>query len=376
MSNYAVSGWCPTAWRPMMAGDGLLVRVRPRLARMTVEQVLGLCEAAAYFGNGLIDMTNRANLQIRGARDSDLPALLDRLIALALVDPDPLLEARRALLITPDWQQDDESEQIANGLIAQLGKLPELPAKVGFAIDAGTAPILNNSPADFRIERSESGGLILRADGREAGVQVAPDEAADAMVALAHWFVDTGGAEAGRMARHAAPLPTWAQEQDRPAPARAAIQPGQHVLGCAYGVPFGSMEASTLAALIQRSGTQAVRITPWRTLLLEGAGPIEVEGFVTDATDPVMRVDACPGAPACPQATVETRPLAMRLAPHVAGRLHVSGCAKGCAHSGPADVTLTGCDGLFDLALDARAGNSLIRPGLHPNELLAHFGAD
>ena len=28
-------GWCPGAWRPMASGDGLLVRVRPRLGRLT-----------------------------------------------------------------------------------------------------------------------------------------------------------------------------------------------------------------------------------------------------------------------------------------------------------------------------------------------------
>jgi len=31
-SGATVRGWCPTAWRPMMVGDGLLVRVRPPLA--------------------------------------------------------------------------------------------------------------------------------------------------------------------------------------------------------------------------------------------------------------------------------------------------------------------------------------------------------
>lgn len=376
MSGYAVSGWCPTAWRPMMAGDGLLVRVRPRLARMTSEQVAGLCEAAARFGNGLIDITNRANLQIRGVRDNSLSALLDRLVALDLVDADPVMEVRRTILIAPDWRQGDESAQIANALMARLAALPELPAKVGFAVDAGTAPILGADPADFRIERGESGGLILRADGRGLGVSIAVNEAADAMVAMAHWFVETGGAEAGRMARHTAPLPAWAQGHDRPAPARAAIQPGQHALSCVYGVPFGSMEASALATLMTDSGAQAARITPWHTLLLEGALPVDAKGFVTDASDPTMRVDACPGAPACPQATVETRALAMRLAPHIAGRLHISGCAKGCAHAGPADVTLTGRDGLFDLAFDARAGSPPVRSGLHPDQLLAHFGAD
>ena len=97
--------------------------------------------------------------------------------------------------------------------------------------------------------------------------------------------------------------------------------------------------------------------------------------FITDPSSPILRTDACVGAPACPQATVETRSLAHRLAPHITGRLHVSGCAKGCARAAPADVTLTGRDGRYDLAFDARPGAPSSRAGLDAAQILAHFGA-
>jgi precorrin-3B synthase len=84
-------------------------------------------------------------------------------------------------------------------------------------------------------------------------------------------------------------------------------------------------------------------------------------------------VDACVGAPACPQASVATRDLARLLAPLVAGSLHVSGCAKGCARARPADVVLTGRDGLFDLALHARAGAPSLLGALEPAQIIAHF---
>ena len=61
---------------------------------------------------------------------------------------------------------------------------------------------------------------------------------------------------------------------------------------------------------------------------------------------PILHVDACVGAPACPQASVATRDLAARLAPLVTGRLHISGCAKGCARARAADWVLTGREGL------------------------------
>ncbi len=371
-----VRGWCPSAWRPMMAGDGLLIRVRPRLGRLTRVQVAGLCEAATRHGNGMIDVTSRANLQIRGVGEGALPDLLDRLVALDLVDADRMAEERRAIMVAPDWIAGDNSPHIAAQLIDRLADLPDLPAKTGFAIDVGSAPILSSDPADFRIERGEDGGLILRADGRVSGMPVERDTAVDALIALARWFVESGGREAGRMARHPAPLPEWAEGCARPATVRPPIAPGAHALGHAYGVMFGSMTAADLAALMAATGAEALRVTPWRVLLLEGGRQADAAGFSSDAASAAIRIHACPGAPLCPQATVETRPLALRLAPHVAGRLHVSGCAKGCAHAGPADVTLTGRDGLFDLVPGGRAGDPPSRTGLHPHDLFARFGAD
>jgi len=356
----------------MLAGDGWIVRVRPRLARLSAAQVTGLCAASRDFGNGLIDVTSRANLQLRGVSQKRLRDLLKRLVALDLVDRDPALEARRAILVAPDWRPDDDSAWIAEALALRLSELPALPGKFGFAVDAGITPSLSRSSADVRIERGSGGGLILRADGREIGMAVSRETAVDAMIALAHWFVATDGCAAGRMARHRLPLPAELFGREIPAAPRAEAIPGDRV----YGLPFGTIEACVLAALIERSGGKALRITPWRMVILEDGVPIDVPGLIRDHADPVIRANACPGAPACPQATVRTRALAGRLAPHVAGRLHVSGCAKGCAHPGIAEVTVTGRNGLFDLARAARPGESIERSGLNADEILAYFGVE
>ena len=39
-------GWCPGALRPMPAGDGLLLRVRPQGSRLDPAQVAGMAEIA------------------------------------------------------------------------------------------------------------------------------------------------------------------------------------------------------------------------------------------------------------------------------------------------------------------------------------------
>jgi sulfite reductase beta subunit-like hemoprotein len=132
-----------------------------------------------------------------------------------------------------------------------------------------------------------------------------------------------------------------------PIPLRAGV-------AVSVGVPYGRLDAATLAALADLAETfadGALRLGPRRLLFVAGATPhgaaafraaAEALGLVVHADDPRRRVEACPGAPACASAHGQTRDLADRLAPLVPeGRtLHVSGCAKGCARPAPADLTL------------------------------------
>ena len=354
-------GWCPTAWRPMAAGDGLLLRVRPAMGRVTADQALLIARLAARHGNHAIDLTNRAALQLRGLDEDGWRAALATLVEAELVDTDPARETP-PLLVAPDWREGDDTHRIAAALSARLGELPALPAKFGIAVDAGAACVLGDASADLRVERAETGALMLRADGRATGVALSPGEEVDAVVALAQWFVASGGESARRMARHDAPLPGWAIGTWRPKRITADPAAGPD----AYPLAFGRIHADTLALLAVRPGVHALRLTPWRALLLEG-------GAAPSSNAAALRhVDACVGAPACPQASVATRPLATALAALVTGTLHVSGCSKGCARRTPADLMLTGRDGLFDLAQDARADAPPLLCGLTSEQVLAH----
>ena len=107
-----------------------------------------------------------------------------------------------------------------------------------------------------------------------------------------------------------------------------------------------------------------LRVLPWRMLYLEGAEKIVTQSFIRSRNHPVLGVSACPGAPACSQATVSTRALARRLADRVPGSLHVAGCAKGCARRTAAAVTLVGREGLFDLVRDGKASDIPEQTGL------------
>jgi precorrin-3B synthase len=96
-------------------------------------------------------------------------------------------------------------------------------------------------------------------------------------------------------------------------------------------------------------------------ILIEGLSePPILDHLITRAEDPLNRVVACPGAPFCPQAHQPTRPLARSLAPHVpkGSLLHVSGCAKGCAHPRPAPQTLVAAPRGFSSILNGHASDA------------------
>lgn len=356
-----VYGWCPGALRPMMSGDGLVVRIRAPLGRLTQDQAMAVAGLSEKFGNGLLDISARANLQMRGVSEEGHPALIDELRSLGLVDPGAAAESRRNVLLQPFWAAGGETHAIATTLSAALTEAEDLalPGKFGIAVDTGPAPLLQDISADIRIERNDD-GLVLRADGAEHSKPVTAETAAEEALALARWFLETGGAPEGRgrMKKHlgSASLPEG-HNLPRPSPAQSPA-PGAHSAGTLAALEFGQITAADFAAL---AALGPIRLTPWRMLLAEGSAALPpLPGLILDATDPRLQVYACTGAPRCLQAHAETRPLARDLAKHLpqGTALHVSGCAKGCAHPGAAPLVLTATGkNRFDIIRDGTAAS-------------------
>lgn len=351
-----IRGWCPGALRPMLSGDGLVVRLRPHCGRLSPNQAAGIAALARTHGNGRIALSARANLQLRGVRAASHGALIEGLRRLGLIDVSAEVEARRNIVVTPFWSVGDGTETLAAGLTQALAgeDAPALPGKFGFALDTGTAPVLRATAADIRLERQPEGGLLVRADGCAMGAPVTKATAVATIMALAHWFVASGGVRDGRgrmaahIARGAVPPAAFSTVSAAPWTPPPPPGPGPCPLGQMVGFAFGQMSAETLAAL---AALGALRVTPWRLLLIEGltaapaAAPAPapgLTGLITAPDDPMLRVFACTGAPGCPQAHQPTRSLARALAPHIppGSTAHVSGCAKGCAHPGRATLTL------------------------------------
>ncbi len=376
-----IRGYCPGVLRPMPAGDGLLLRIRPPAGRLSHAQIEGLAELAETFGNGTIELTRRANIQLRGLRADALAALRNRLVELALFDPSltPEAEARLNILASPFGDLaapgpfgPNPVEQLWHALRDRLVAAQglALPAKFGFALDFGTAfRHLAFESADIRLETGRDATLIVRADGAKTGRPAeSVAEAVALALALARWFVTSGGVDAsgrGRMQAHlarGAKIPQELFGEAEPAPQ----QPLPEILRRVIAFDFGSATAESfrrLAAFIP--GT--VFVTPWRgvtgsaldtSALPAGQGAHAV--FLA-ADDPRHRRFACVGKNGCPNACGDPRLFARehKLLPPPGLSLHIAGCSKGCAHPGPASVVVTLTKEGFRLAKDARAGEGV-----------------
>jgi precorrin-3B synthase len=379
MAEPVIQGWCPGALRPMPSGDGWVIRVRPPGGRLTPQQAREIARLARVHGNGVIDLSSRANIHLRGITEQSYAPLIGGLDALGLIDENPEAEERRNIVLSPFWSADDGSVELAAALAKSLTApdAPRLPAKFGFAIDCGPRPVLTNVSADIRLERSADGGLICRANGAAKAARVSAANAVSTMLALADWFVQSGGifGARGRMAAHlarGATLPKIFGEVSARSATKYAPAPGPVAQGILVGFEFGQVPAELLEAL---SDLGALRLTPWRILLIEGISAMpDLPGLITQPNDPMLRVIACTGAPGCLQAAQPTRTLARSLAPHLpdGAILHVSGCAKGCAHPGATAFTLTAQAGGFDLIRDGHARDLPLRWGLTAEYLAGH----
>ncbi|NRB00196.1 MAG: cobalamin biosynthesis protein CobG [Rhodobacteraceae bacterium] len=364
MSAPVVKGWCPGAHNPMLSGDGLIMRVRPVHSRLDRNALQLLCDLAERYGNGELQLTNRANVQLRGINPSDRAEILSHLLDGGLIDDDPETEHRRNIIVAADSIAGDRSRHCADILMSNLHRLPELPAKFGFTVDCGEVRRLADAPADIRIETTHA-DLIVRADGCETGVATDEAHLIETVTDLCTWFATTRG-DIGRMRRVVATKrvpaeflgkqPTAPTAPFRPSPATPAAL-------------FGVLPASAFRVFLETSGINQVAFTPDRILVLDRTPDDVTDFLITDPTDPRAHLNACPGLGKCASATVETRALAQRLSGHTPGILHVSGCAKGCAHPGAAEVTLVGRDGMFDLVKSGRAWDAPVRTGIAPDAL-------
>jgi precorrin-3B synthase len=379
--NPLTRGACPGISEPMPTGDGLLARLMPAHP-MTIDAFAALCDAGAADGNGIIEVTQRGSLQVRGLTPASAPGFARTAVALGLG-----AEGAPGILTSPLMGLDPQERMDLTALVAALREeltrhaaFTSLGPKVSVLIDGGGALHLDDQPGDVRLRAGADSRLHLSIAGTARSStslgRIEPHHALEAIVGVL-----TGIARRGVRARardlandvDVAALRTALAgmlTEERPENPRPPADPlGTHSLNngrVAQGVAlaFGYAEAGVLkrfAQAVADCGATSIQPAPGRALLAVGmpaaaaaqcAAAAAAAGFIQRSDDARRFVVACAGAPACGSAAFSTRQLAPAVVqaalPFLDGSLtiHLSGCAKGCAHSGAAALTLVGPDRL------------------------------
>ena len=153
-------GACPGLSAPMATGDGLLVRLLP-IGTIALDAFAGMCAAARQHGNGIIEVTSRGSIQIRGLSAASAPRFAAAIAALGIAAGDgiPVLTGPLADL-TPDEIIDTTA--LAADLrvaLAQNSLAQRLSAKVSVAIDGGGSLSLDDISADVRLRAETVNGV-------------------------------------------------------------------------------------------------------------------------------------------------------------------------------------------------------------------------
>jgi precorrin-3B synthase len=385
-------GACPGLSTPMPTGDGLLVRLVP-IGTIPLAAFAQLCAAARTFGNGIIEVTSRGSVQVRGLTAASAPDFAASVATLGIKAEDGVPVICNALAGLDAAEIFDAAAFAADlrRALARQSMAAKLGAKVSVAIDGGGALGLDAIAADIRLcAQVVDGAVVLRVavggDGTSAAQlgNVVPEHGIESAVRLLDAIARRGrearardiAASVFRSEIAELFIPARPRESGDPAldsrlggNERRASEPiGQHrlrdgSLACGIGLAFGHADATSLERLVAAaaaSGASGLRAAPGRALMVIGltaetaAGFIaaaEQLGFIIRPEDIRRRVIACAGAPICASAHIASRAIALRIAAAVASSrygaftIHLSGCAKGCAHAAPAALTVVGTPG-------------------------------
>ena len=330
---------CPGLTRPFTADDGLIVRLRAPGGTVPVTTLREIVSAATEFGAPVVQLTSRANLQVRALPDPLPEAFVEALESTGLL-PSATHELARTVLGAPLAPVGGVLDRLVTDLDAAVmadPALAELPGRWLWAVDDRDGRVLGEgADAAYQLTGDDDGRLV--AAGRSLACR--PADAVRGLIDIAHRFLaarpDAGAWNVCDLADPGVVLPGASAPPTTPG---AAPEPGLHGDDLVAGVPLGMLVATHVDALARV--TDVVRVTPWRSLVVPGAGRADAatalreSGFAVDPGSPWSHLTACVGAPACRRTDTPTLALAREAArslPPSARRTHVVGCERACGH--------------------------------------------
>ncbi|MFK0267234.1 precorrin-3B synthase [Pseudomonas asiatica] len=393
---------CPGLWRIVSARDGGICRIKLPGGLLLADQADAVAAAAERFAGGVIEATNRGNLQIRGI-GSEHRGLVETLLAAGLGARDAAGDDVRNLMLSPLAGHDPAMLLDARPLAGQILDLLEgtprfhqLSAKFAVQLDAGENLAMLEHPHDLWLSALRLGqqtwlafGLAgCPADGQVLGA-VPADQALALVRAVLERFLDLATPAQSRMRqllevcsatdfidglglaiRRDAAVLAWRREPSRVS--WLGVLPQAQGVALGVAPPQGRLTPAMLrgaARVAREHGDGSLRLSPWQSLVLTNLQAQHIDhaqaglsalGLLCHDHEPLARISACTGASGCAKALGETKAdavtLAALLGPGVPGSVHLSGCPRSCAvaHVAPATL-LARAPGRYDLYLrDAR----------------------
>lgn len=382
---------CPSLAVPMITGDGLLARLRPTIPDLTIAQCRMLAAAAVTHGNGILEVTARGSLQIRGLRPETVEPLRAAIDA-AQIAPQTGVAIEIPPLAGLDASEIADARAMVSALRVAIGTMkpaPVLAPKLSIIVDGGGRFNLSALSADIRLKAVANGSTSLWAisiggDERTAhALAILPsDNVCGAVTDLLRVLSGLGPAARGRDIEeiHLLSL-AWLKRGvllpiSAPAPSVAGVHDidgmGQ-ILG--LRVAYGQMRSAELISFLdiaEAHGAGKIRLAPEYGLFVLGLGSDAIApvreaartcGLRTEGNDPANYIATCAGAGACASAFYSTRDMAgavLELAPDLFDgslTVHLSGCPKGCAHPRSTAITLVGAPIGYGLVVNGSASD-------------------
>jgi precorrin-3B synthase len=153
MSAFARRGACPALSTPMQTGDGLLARLNTIAGGLPPKALIGLCESALRHGNGIVEVTARGSIQIRGLTPQSAQALARDVDALE-IEVRSGVPVETGPLAGIDAQEISDPRPLANEIRAAIEKAglgARLGPKVSVVVDGGGLLPMDGVSADVRL---------------------------------------------------------------------------------------------------------------------------------------------------------------------------------------------------------------------------------
>jgi ferredoxin-nitrite reductase len=383
---------CPDIYHPAVARDGLLTRLRIPGGVLNWEQCLAIEQLLTTTGLASVQVTNRANLQLRGL-DRDLGSeLISRLTAVGLAAATTAVDGIRNIMTSPTAGIDATELIDVRPLVADwdeyLTDRPELGVlsnKFSVGFDGGGSVSILDRPNDITLLAITDRELLLhlsigaRGDAPvNVGVRLAVAECVPMLGSIAQAYLRgcTKFPDGGRKLRLREVIERWGLDEFwrvvsaesgktidlEPVPQASATAVDRQAIHAHLGVwpqkqaglnylgvslllgRVNSFQLTGLADIARQYGNGTIRLTPWQNAIvpdIPDADVAKVQGLIEDlglrfaANNLQGLLTACAGMSGCQFGATETQGDAIALTEYLQSQLTLDQ---------PVNIHLSGCD--------------------------------